>query len=162
MITQQKQPVKYFFKKTVNTTETTSLIRVDGRVELSFIGLDKQNRAFDNIRKLEFIKVCLDLSHSLNNRDEKFITRFVNLHGQLMLIDSKQVHLNIIRTLNDFSYRLYKACQENNLDFTAFTTVNFYYDKTKTAYQIERYRGEYQISEIPYVTHVQIEDDGEN
>lgn len=160
MIKQQPQPVKYFFKKTINTADTTSLIRVDGRVELSFIGLDKQNSEFTNLRKLEFIKLCLDLSHSLNNRDEKFITRFVNLHGQLMLIDSKQVHLNVIRTLNDFSYRLYKLCQENGLDFTAFTSVSFYYDKTKTAYQIERYRGQYQITEIPYVTYIQDEDNG--
>ena len=159
---QQQQPVKYFFKKTINTTETASLIRVAGRVELSFIGLDKQNRAFNNSRKLDFIKVCIDLSNSLNNRDERFTTRFVNLHGQLMLIDTKQVHLNLIRTLNDFSYRLYKACQENNLDFTAFTSVSFYYDKTKTAYQIERYRGQYQITEIPYVTYIQDEDNGVN
>ncbi len=159
---QQQQPVKYFFKKTINTTETASLIRVAGRVELSIIGLDKQNRDFNNSRKLDFIKVCIDLSNSLNNRDERFTTRFVNLHGQLMLIDTKQVHLNLIRTLNDFSYRLYKACQENNLDFTAFTSVSFYYDKTKTAYQIERYRGQYQITEIPYVTYIQDEDNGVN
>lgn len=147
-----RKPIKYLYLKDMDAQTLIEDCNHAGRIEFSFIGLDKTGNIFDPQKKTLFIELCNKVLHQKMERAERFIDEFSNFYQQLKVQDTTDTRYAATQCLYHFSYQLFKLCKKNNLDFSAFTTVSFYYDSDKTALRVQRWQGLYEVDEIPYVT----------